>query len=155
MHTTDEIYRFSHIDSTAVCLRPGLVLLSSDPVNPSNCPKILDKWEKIYFNDILPFPEEAIAFQKNVRNKAHEELTAMGIESNLSDMSSEWIGMNVLSLDPDTVIGDRRQTSLIKTLEKQKLTVVPISFRHSYFMGGIHCSTLDTVRESKLESYSE
>lgn len=153
VHTTEEIYRSSHIDSTVLCLRPGLVLLNAFRVDESNCPKILDKWGKIYFNDILPFPEEAIAFQKNVRNKAHEELAAMGIESNLSDMSSEWIGMNVLSLDPDTVIVDKRQTSLIRTLEKHKLTVVPISFRHSYFMGGIHCSTLDTVRESKLERY--
>ena len=68
-------------------------------------------------------------------------------------MSSEWIGMNILSLDPDTVVVDSKQTGLIKTLEKAKLTVIPISFRHSYFMGGIHCSTLDTVRDSVLENY--
>ena len=153
VHTTADIYRSSHIDSTVLCLKPGLVLLNGYRVDENNCPPILDKWEKIYFHDILPFPEEAIAFQGNVRNRLHGQLQDMGIGSNLSDMSSEWIGMNVLSLDPDTVVIDKRQTALIKTLEKWKLTVVPISFRHSYFMGGIHCSTLDTVRESKLESY--
>lgn len=153
VHTTEEIYRSSHIDSTVICLRPGLVLLNSYRVNPNNCPKILDKWEKIYFNDILPFPKETIDFQKKVRNKVYNELRKLGIESNINDMSSEWIGMNILSLDPHTVVVDKRQTKLIDTLEKYRMTFIPINFRHSYFMGGIHCSTLDTVRESKLESY--
>ena len=67
VHTTAEIYRSSHIDSTALCLRPGLVLLSSDRVNPSNCPKILDNWERIYFEDIVPTPEETINFHERVR----------------------------------------------------------------------------------------
>jgi N-dimethylarginine dimethylaminohydrolase len=71
-------------------------------------------------------------------------------------LASEWIGMNVLSLDPDTVVVDERQTALIKTLEKHKLVPVPIRFRHSHlFRGGIHCCTLDTVRDSALESYFE
>ena len=153
VHTTEEIYRSSHIDSTVLCLRPGLVLLNGYRVNEDNCPRILDKWDKIYFNEILPFPEETIAFQKGVRDKVYAELCELGVDSNINNTSSEWIGMNVLSLDPDTVVVDKRQTKLIETLEERKLTVVPISFRHSYFMGGIHCSTLDTVRESKLENY--
>ena len=153
VHTTQEIYRSSHIDSTVLCLRPGLVLMNGYRVNEDNCPAILEKWDKIYFHDILPFPEEAVAFQKNVRRGVHEELAKMGIESNMHDVSSEWIGMNVLSLDPETVVVDKRQIKLIHALEQWKLTVVPINFRHSYFMGGIHCSTLDTIRDSKFESY--
>ena len=155
VHTTSEIYKSSHIDSTVLCLRPRLVLINGYRVNEKNCPKVLDKWEKIYFNDILPFPDQTVKFQKEVRNKIHKELADMGVESNINDMSSEWIGLNVLSLDPDTVVVDKRQKKLIETLEKNKLTVIPINFRHSYFMGGIHCSTLDTVRESKLESYCD
>jgi len=153
VHTTEGIYRSSHIDSTILCLRPGLVLINGYRVNDENCPEILDQWDKIYFDDIVPYPQEALDFQENVRKKVHHQLTDLGVESNLEDISSPWIGMNVLSLDSDTVVIDKRQTSLIKILEKHKLTVVPISFRHSYFMGGIHCSTLDTVRESKLERY--
>src|SRR3989344_775843 len=34
VHTTSEIYRSSHIDSTAMALRPGLVLLNSSRVSP-------------------------------------------------------------------------------------------------------------------------
>ena len=155
VHTTDEIYRSSHIDSTVLCLRPGLVLLNTDRVNPSTCPKVFDKWEKIYFGDIVPTPEETINFHEQVRKPISRELASLGIQSGIDSISSPWIGMNVLSLDPDTVVVDKRQTALIQTLEKWKLTVIPISFRHSYFMGGIHCSTLDTVREGSLESYSD
>lgn len=61
--------------------------------------------------------------------------------------------MNVLSMDPQTVIVDERQIPLIRVLEQYHLTPVPISFGHSYIMGGIHCNTLDTVRDSIVESY--
>ena len=71
-------------------------------------------------------------------------------------MSSPWVGMNFLSVDQATVVVDERQANLIKLLEKHKFTVVPIKMRHIYTQGGgIHCATLDTVRESKLENYFE
>lgn len=153
VHTTAEIYRSSHIDSTVLCLRPGLVLLNVDRVTPSSCPKILDKWEKLYFGDIVPTPEETISFHEKVRKPISNELAALGIQSGLDSIASPYIGMNILSVSPETVIVDERQVPLIKDLEKHRITPVPIRFRHSYFMGGIHCSTLDTVRDGKLESY--
>ncbi len=154
VHTTDKIYKSSHIDSTVLCLRPGLVLLNGDRVDTSNCPAIFDEWEKIYFHDIEPIPEATQEFHHKVRLPIYNELLSMGIESNLGSISSKWIGMNFLSLDPNTVIVDDRQINLIKTLEQYGFTVVPTKFRHSYLIsGGIHCCTLDTVRESVLESY--
>lgn len=155
VHTTEEIYRSSHIDSTVLCLRPGLVLLNAERVNVANCPQILGKWDKIYFEDILPIPNETLEFQEKFRTKIFTQLAEVNAQTSLYSLASKWIGMNVLSLDPDTVVIDKRQTSLIKVLEKYGFTTVPISFRHSYMMGGIHCSTLDTVRDSKLESYFE
>ena len=69
-------------------------------------------------------------------------------------MSSPWVGMNILSIDPETVLVDKRQVNFIKFLESKKIKVVPVSMRHIYTQGGgIHCATLDTVRESKFESY--
>lgn len=153
IHTTEEIYKASHIDSTVIALRPGLVLLCAERVDSQNCPKIFNKWEKVYFEDILPTPPETLEFHEKVRKKIYHELLELGVQTNLEGLSSKWIGMNVLSLDPSTVIVDKRQVLLMKTLEKYKMTPIPISFRHSYLMGGIHCSTLDTVRESRLESY--
>ncbi len=155
VHTTDKIYRSSHIDSTALCLRPGLVLLNGERVTPDTCPKVFDKWDKIYFHDIVPAPKKAVEFQNNVRKVVYQKLAALNIKTGLDSISSDWIGMNILSVDPNTVILDERQVPMIKMLEKHGITPVPIRFRHSYFMGGIHCSTLDTVRDSKLESYCD
>ena len=83
----------------------------------------------------------------------YEKLAKLNITTKLKSMSSEWIGLNFLSLDQNTVVVDKRQAHLIKLLEQHNLEVIPTSYRHSYFMGGIHCNTLDTVRESELESY--
>ena len=156
IHTTEEIYRASHIDSTVMCLKPGLVLLNASRVNPRNCPKIFDKWDKIYFNDIMPTPVETLEFHEKTRKSIHGELAQLGIATDIDHLASDWIGMNMLSLDQETVVVDRRQTALIRILESHKLTPVPIPFRHAHLLkGGIHCSTLDTVRDSRLESYCD
>jgi len=154
VHTTRDIYRSSHIDSTILCLRPGLVLLNSTRVNEKNCPKIFEKWDKIWFTDVAPMTQEEVDYQKNYRDKITFQLKELGFESNLQQLGSPWVGMNVFSLDPNTVLVDHRQKKLIKILENHKMTPVPIRLRHCYTHGGgIHCATLDTVRDSKLESY--
>jgi N-dimethylarginine dimethylaminohydrolase len=154
VHTTEEIYRSSHIDSTALALKPGLVMLNSTRVNERNCPKLFDKWDKIYFSDVAPTSEAELKFQKEFRDPIGNQIEALGFDTNLHDMSSPWVGMNFLSIDQETVVVDERQTNLIKVLEKHGFTVAPVRMRHIYTQGGgIHCATLDTVRDSKLESY--
>lgn len=154
VHVTKDIYRSSHIDSTVMCLRPGLVLLNDTRVSELNCPKLFSKWEKIYFSDVAPTSEAELEHQKEVRDPIGYQLEEMGFHTNLHDMSSPWVGLNFLSVNPNTVIVDRRQTNLIKLLESYAFTVIPISMRHIYTQGGgIHCATLDTVREGTLESY--
>lgn len=153
VHTTDEIYKSSHIDSTVLCLRPKLVMLNASRVNEGNCPSIFKNWDKIWFNDIIPYPKMVTDFHRRVRVKVYNKLLKLGVESNINGIASPWIGMNFLSLDSKTIIVDKIQTKLIDVLEKHGFNCIPISFRYSYLMGGIHCSTLDTVRDSKLEGY--
>ena len=154
VHVTEDIYRSSHIDSTVMCLRPGLVMLNSARVNERNCPAIFDKWDKIWFDDVAPTTDAELSFQNDVREPIAAELEDLGFETNLRGMASPWVGMNFLSVDPETVIVDGRQTKLIRKLEEHRFTVVPIVMRHIYTQGGgSHCATLDTVRESSLESY--
>jgi glycine amidinotransferase/scyllo-inosamine-4-phosphate amidinotransferase 1 len=154
VHTTRDIYRSSHIDSTVLALRPGLVLLNSARVNERNLPPLLAKWEKIWFEDVAPLTESEIRIQREFRDEAHAALTALGFETNLQTMGSPWVGMNVLSLDPATVLVDERQTNLMRVLERHRVTCVPVRLRHPYTHGGgVHCATLDTVREGALESY--
>ena len=137
-----------------MALRPGLILVNSARVNSENLPPLLDKWEKIYFEDVAETSASELDFQKDFRDPAYKKLKELGFESNLNSMSSPWVGMNLLSYNQDTVIVDERQSSLIKVLEKYTFNIIPIKMRHIYTQGGgIHCATLDTVRDSKLESY--
>ena len=154
VHSTTGIYRSSHIDSTVLCLKPGLVLLNGARVNEKNCPDIFNKWDKLYFSEVAPTSESELKIQKEIRDPIGKKLNDLGFQTNLFDMSSPWVGMNLLSVDQETVIVDERQKEFIKFLEKNKLKVVPVRMRHIYTQGGgIHCATLDTVRDSKLESY--
>ena len=130
-----ELYSFAHFDSTIIPLRPGLVLLNRSRVNPDNCPKIFEKWDKIYFEDCV--------------------VQGSKLDGYLAPCSP-YIGMNILSVDPNTVICDNTQIPLMRELEKHKIDCVPVQFRHAMTLsGGIHCATLDLRRKGTLEDYCE
>lgn len=117
-------YAGVHIDSTICPLRDGFVVLNASRVTPQNCPRTFDGWTKLWVTDV-----EAQSF--------HEYPYA-----------SKWIGMNMLSVDPKTVIVDRQQYTLIEDLERAGFTVIPLQMRHSRTLGGgFHCVTLDLIRE--------
>jgi len=135
LHAAEHIYSFAHFDSTIIPLRPGLVLLNSTRVNPDNCPTLFDKWDKIYFEDVNVNP------------------TTVEGPGSVSPCSP-YIGMNILSIDENTVIVGKDQTNLIKELEKYNITVIPTTMRHAQTLsGGYHCLTLDLVREGNLQDY--
>jgi N-dimethylarginine dimethylaminohydrolase len=135
LHAAEHIYSFAHFDSTIIPLRPGLVLLNSTRVTPDNCPKLFDKWDKIYFKDVNVNP------------------TTIEGPGSISPCSP-YIGMNILSIDQNTVIVGKDQTNLIPILEQCNMTVIPTSMRHAQTLsGGYHCATLDLNREGGLEDY--
>ena len=116
-------YSGVHIDSTIVPLREGLVLLNGSRVNGGNCPQVFADWEKIYVDDVVP--QEFYQYP----------------------YASKWIALNMFSVDPQTVILDKRQHALSSILEKKGFTVIPLELRHSRTLGGgFHCVTLDLVR---------
>ena len=77
-----------------------------------NCPKLFDKWDKIWFSDVAPTSDFELEYQKNVRTPISKELKEIGFDNNLQDISSPWVGMNVLSLDQNTVVVDERQKKI-------------------------------------------
>ena len=116
-------YAGVHIDSTIVPLREGLVMLNASRVNFDKVPRVFDGWQKIWVNDV-------------VAQGFHEYPYA-----------SKWIAMNMLVVDPNTVICDQNQTELIKTLKSYRFEVIPLELRHSRTLGGgFHCVTLDLQR---------
>ena len=95
------------------------------------------KWDKIWFDDCV----------------------VQG--SKLADQGymppcSPYIGMNILSVDENTIICDSAQEPLMRELDKYGINSVPVQFRHSMTLsGGIHCATLDLRRKGTLESYCD
>jgi scyllo-inosamine-4-phosphate amidinotransferase 1 len=121
---TCNFYAGVHIDSTVVPVREGLVLLNAARVNEDNCPQVFKTWDKIYVDEVVAQDFYQYPY------------------------ASKWIAMNMLVVDPHTVIVDRYQTELIKKLEQWSFTVIPSELRHSRTLGGgFHCVTLDTRRE--------
>ena len=118
-------YSGVHIDSTIVPLREGLVLVNGNRVTPENLPRTLKDWEVIYCNHV----EEQGFFQY--------------------PYASKWIALNMLVVNPHTVIVDKDQHMLIDFLEKNQFMVIPMQLRHSRTLGGgFHCVTLDLHREA-------
>jgi N-dimethylarginine dimethylaminohydrolase len=135
VHFLKDVYYGSHIDSTFVALRPGLILCSPARINDDTLPEILKQWEVIY----------SPPMESTGRYNADYLARSIG---------SKWIDMNLFSINPNLVVVDQDQTALIKLLEKQGLDVIPLKLRHSKMLGGgYHCITLDIRRTGTLERY--
>ncbi len=135
IHFLKDVYYGSHIDSTFVALRPGLILCNPARINEHTLPDFLKQWEVIY----SPPMESTDRFDADYLSKS---------------IGSNWIDMNLLSINPNLAVVDRDQTALIKLLEKQSIDVIPLKLRHSKMLGGgFHCITLDTRRTGTLQRY--
>jgi glycine amidinotransferase/scyllo-inosamine-4-phosphate amidinotransferase 1 len=118
-------YAGVHIDSTIAVLCPGVVVLNGSRVTEASCPRAFKHWTKIYIQDVVAQDFYQYPY------------------------ASKWIGLNMFSIDPRTVIVDAAQRDIIKKLEQMKFTVIPHTLRHSRTLGGgFHCVTLDTWRQN-------
>ncbi|KZL24674.1 hypothetical protein [Pseudovibrio sp. WM33] len=122
-----------HIDTTMIPIGPGRILVNPHLVNEDNIPEQFKSWEMIKAPSTPP-----------------EQI--YGLEY---PWCSDWIGLNLFSIDPHNVVVEAGQTELIKILEKQKnLNVIPLRYRHGKtFGGGWHCITLDVRRRGTLQNY--
>jgi scyllo-inosamine-4-phosphate amidinotransferase 1 len=119
-------YAGVHIDSTIVPLREGLVMLNASRVTPDNCPRAFADWEKIWVTDEMIVPQDFYQYP----------------------YASKWIAMNMLALDPETVVLDAAQTQLSTILNQHGIDTIPLTLSHSRTLGGgFHCVTLDTRRQ--------
>jgi N-dimethylarginine dimethylaminohydrolase len=135
VHFLKDVYFGSHIDSTFVALRPGLMLCNPERVNGDSLPAILKQWEVIY----SPPMENTNRYDADYLSKS---------------IGSDWIDMNLFSIHPGLAVVDRDQTALIRLLERQGLDIVPLKLRHSKMLGGgFHCVTLDIRRRGVLQRY--
>lgn len=135
VHFLKDVYYGSHIDSTFVALRPGLMLCNPARLNDETLPEILKQWDVIY----SPPMESTGKYDADYLSKS---------------IGSNWIDMNLFSINPNLVVVDQDQTGLIKLLAKQGLDVIPLKLRHAKMLGGgFHCVTLDIRRTGTLQRY--
>jgi glycine amidinotransferase len=130
------MYRLTanHIDSMVLALRPGTLLIRTEEVL-DYLPEQLRKWDAI----VAPPPDP--------------DSFPMYEDDDLV-LTTPFIDLNVLSIDPETVMVNEMGVGLMRVLEKNGFTVVPVRHRHRrIFGGGLHCFTLDTVRDGGPENY--
>jgi glycine amidinotransferase len=120
-----------HIDTTFVPLAPGKVLVNPDWV--TELPECVRRW------DVLAAPRPS-----------YDKDSPMASPQ----FSSQWLSMNVLSLDHARVLVDAQQTKLIRKLRDWGFEPIALHFDHvGPFGGSFHCATLDVRRRGRLESY--
>lgn len=126
----------NHSDSFIVPLREGRIMLRNKGI-VDKLPDWLQKW------DILIPPEP--------KDNWFPEYP-----SDQLYLTSKYIDLNVLSIDGDHIIVNSLCPELIKFLEKNGFTPVPVRHRHRrIFAGGFHCFTLDTIREGGFIDYTK
>jgi len=134
VHALDRLRNTTHIDTTLVLVRPGLVFVPAPYVTRDNLPPMLRQWDVVYFNDLVDD----------------------GGTNGGPQLSSKWVGLNLLMVNPSLAVVDGRQHTLIRELERRRIDVLPLQLRHARTLGGgFHCVTLDVRRRGTLESYCD
>ncbi len=134
----------NHIDGSLVVLRPGTFLVNEScllkPIK-EYLPKKFKNWDMLTTGDIKIKPMNESEFY----NIGYSKLA-----------STRGMDVNVLSINDNTVIVNESAVSTIDILDKNGFNVIPIKLRHSeLFGGGIHCHTLDMVRENEQKDYTK
>jgi len=128
----------NHIDGCLICLKPGVFLVN--PLYPNirdSLPQKFRNWTYLYPKDLTPNIDVAGMTDIDIRLA-----------------SSRGMDVNVLSLDENTVLVTDRAIGVADILDKNGFNVIPIKLEHGeIFAGGIHCSTLDLVRDDEYISY--
>jgi len=114
----------THIDSTLLSLAKDTIMVNASRVKDHQLPAFMKDYKKIWVEDVVPREFDQFPY------------------------ASKWIGMNVLSVDPDTVVVDDVQTGLIENLRSHGFQIITTSMRQSRTLGGgFHCATNDLERE--------
>jgi len=125
VHRLQGVYSYMHIDSTIAFLREGLMLL-----NPSRIKSIDVLPEPFRSWDVIWCPEP----------------TDIGYYGDYCN-ASEWINMNLFSVNPNLVVLEENQHNLRRELEAHGIECAMLPIRHQRTLGGgFHCVTLDLER---------
>jgi len=126
VHLLQGVYSYMHIDTTIAFLREGLMLLNPERIKDVNVlPEPFRNWDVIW----CPEPVDIGYFPGY-------------------NHASEWVNMNLFSINPNLVVLEEHQEPTRKELEKHGIECKMLPMRHGRTLSGIfHCVTLDLERE--------
>lgn len=126
VHILQGVYSYMHIDTTIAFLREGLLLLNPERIKSVDIlPKPFKNWDVIW----CPDPVDIGYFPGY-------------------NHASEWINMNLFSINENLVTLEEHQEPTRKALEKHGIECAMLPMRHGRTLSGIfHCVTLDLERD--------
>jgi N-dimethylarginine dimethylaminohydrolase len=126
VHLLQDVYSYMHIDTTIAFLREGLMLLNPERIKSVDVlPEPFRNWDVIW----CPEPVD-IGYYPGYNH------------------ASEWVNMNLFSVNPNLVALEEHQEPTKKELEKHGIECKMLPMRHGRTLSGIfHCVTLDLLRE--------
>jgi N-dimethylarginine dimethylaminohydrolase len=125
VHLLQGVYSYMHIDTTIAFLREGLMLLNPERIKSVEVlPKPFRNWDVIW----CPEPVDIGYFPGY-------------------NHASEWVNMNLFSINPNLVVLEEHQEPTRESLEKFGIECAMLPMRHGRTLSGIfHCITLDLER---------
>lgn len=115
----------TNLDAELTIIRPGLMMTYPEKLIENNLLNKIKNEENDWKLFEAPYP---------VNNKMHNAC-----------YSSKWLSMNVLSIDENTIILEKKEKPLIDIHESTyRFQVIPVDFFDAYiFGGGFYCQTID------------
>ena len=125
VHLLKDVYSYMHIDSTIAFLREGLLLANPSRIkNKDDLPEPFRSWDIVW----CPEPVD-IGHYPGWCN------------------ASQWVNVNLFSINQNLVVLEERQEPTRKELEKHGIECAMLPMRHARTLGGcFHCVTLDLER---------
>lgn len=126
VHLLQGVYSYMHIDTTIAFLREGLMLLNPERIKSVDVlPEPFRNWDVVW----CPEPVDIGYFPGY-------------------NHATEWVNMNLFSVNPNLVVLEENQEPTRKELERHGIQCVMLPMRHGRTLSGIfHCVTLDLERE--------
>jgi hypothetical protein len=151
-----------HSDGVYCPVTPGLIISLHDVPTYSNT---FPDWEVVY----LPYQswDRVTAFlELKKKNQGKWWIPEQEMNNDLVEFVETWLthwvgyveetvfDVNMLVIDEHNVICNNYNKLVFDALEKHQVTPHICNFRHRYFWdGGLHCITLDLVRDGTVQKY--
>lgn len=155
-----------HNDGAFCTPKPGLVV-NAFPEDTEGYKKTFPNWDIFNIPNMQETDDEFHEFMK-FKDKVDGRWWQKGAEAQPAyvDFVEKWMGqwvgyveetifeVNMLSIDPETILCLNRQDVVHDALKSRGINPIYTRFRHRKFWdGGLHCLTVDTVRDGDKQNY--